>query len=241
MARRYDSNSSKRRILSACVKLFLERGYTETRVADIVREADVTISTFQNIFHTKDGVLYELMQDMFSGQFATAERYSIGATTPAMVYAVETAIQLAIVELDLNVRNVYIEAYTNRETTEFINRQTARRMMTLFSRYLPDYTESDFYEMDVGSAGLMRAYMVRSCDMYFPLERKIERFLSMSLAAYQVPQDEIQAVIAFVQQMDIRAVARNVLEDLFAMLEMHFVIGPKPHADARAHAAADVT
>lgn len=241
MARRYDSKDSKRRILSACVKLFLERGYTETRVADIVHEANVTVSTFQNIFRTKDGVLYELMQDMFSGQFAAAERFAIRGTTPAAIYAVETAIQLAIVELDPNIRNIYIEVYTNRETTAFINRQTALRTKALFGRYLPGYTESDFYEMDIGSAGLMRAYMVCSCDMYFPLERKIERFLSMSLAAYHVPEDEIQAVLSFVQQMDIRTVAKEVLEELFAMLEMHFVIGPKPHADARAHAVANVT
>ena len=60
MPRRYDSADAKRRILTACVRFFLEKGYTRTTVAEIVKEADVSISTFQNVFRTKDGVLVEL-------------------------------------------------------------------------------------------------------------------------------------------------------------------------------------
>ena len=57
MARRYDSKEAKRRILTACVRLFLEKGYTNTKVAEILKEADVSAGSFQNIFRTKDGVL----------------------------------------------------------------------------------------------------------------------------------------------------------------------------------------
>ena len=53
------SLEAKKRILSACVRLFLEKGYRGTTVAEIVREAHVSVSTFQNIFHAKDGVLIE--------------------------------------------------------------------------------------------------------------------------------------------------------------------------------------
>ena len=59
MPRRYDSADAKRRILTACVRFFLEKGYTRTTVAEIVKEADVSISTFQNVFRTKDGVLVQ--------------------------------------------------------------------------------------------------------------------------------------------------------------------------------------
>ena len=54
MARRYDKEDSKRRILSACVKLFIEKGYHNTTLAEILREADVTSSTFQNKMCIRD-------------------------------------------------------------------------------------------------------------------------------------------------------------------------------------------
>ena len=63
---------AKRRILTVCVKLFLEKGYKRTTVAEIVQKADVSNSTFQNIFRAKDGVLTELVEFMFSNQFAMA-------------------------------------------------------------------------------------------------------------------------------------------------------------------------
>ena len=55
MPRKYDSKESKWRILSACVRLFIQKGYHSTTLAEILKEADVTNSTFQNIFHTKNG------------------------------------------------------------------------------------------------------------------------------------------------------------------------------------------
>ena len=44
---------AKKRILTVCVKLFLEQGYKKTTVAEIVQKADVSNSTFQNIFRAK--------------------------------------------------------------------------------------------------------------------------------------------------------------------------------------------
>ena len=95
MPRRYDSAAAKRRILSVCVRLFIEKGYRGTRMADIIHAADVSSSTFQNIFHSKDGVLMELVQFMFENQFALANSLTMGNTSPALLYAVETSIQLA--------------------------------------------------------------------------------------------------------------------------------------------------
>lgn len=69
---------AKKRILTACVRLFLEKGYKGTTVAEIIREADVSASTFQNIFRAKDGVLVELVEFMFGNQFGAARKIAGG-------------------------------------------------------------------------------------------------------------------------------------------------------------------
>ena len=58
--------------------------------------------------------------------------------------------------------------------------------------------------------------MARKCDPYFTLERKIRRFLSMSLSAFQVPEEERERIIAFVAGVDVRAEARKVMDARFA-------------------------
>lgn len=131
---------AKKRILTVCVRLFLEKGYRKATLAEIIDKAEVSYSTFQNIFHAKDGVL----------------------------------------------------------------------------------TERDFYEMEIGSASIMRGYMAHPCDASLTLEKKLRLFLSMSLRAYNVPQEELEQVIGFVEGLDIRTISEQVMQTLFQALAMRY-------------------
>ena len=130
------SLAAKQRILSACVRLFLEKGYKRTTVAEILKAANVSASTFHS--------------------------------------------------------------------------------------YLPDCTERDFYELEIGSSGIICAYLARSCNLYFTLERKLSRFLTMSLSAYSVPPDEQREILAHIRTLDIRGLSEQVMQALFRNLAMRF-------------------
>lgn len=213
---------AKRRILAVCVKLFLEQGYKKTTVAQIVHKAGVSNSSFQNIFRAKDGVLTELVAFMFSSQFGAA-RSAIGEKLPPVyVYAAETAIQMTLTELNENLREIYIEAYTQQEASGYIFRETAKELYAIFGPYQPELTEEDFFHMEIGSAGLMRGYMAYPCDEVLTLEKKLESFLTLSLRGYKVPEQELQQVLAFLDTMDIRTVAQRIMERLFHALEMRY-------------------
>ena len=216
------SLAAKKRILTACVRLFLEKGYKGTTIAEILREADVSASSFQNIFHAKDGVLVELVEFMFENQFRMARQMTGQELPPVYVYAAETAIQMTLTELNENLREIYLEAYTQPEAAEYIHQHTSSELCRIFSPYLPGYTESDFYELEIGSAGIMRGYMARRCDKYFTLERKLRRFLVMSLGAYKVPEAVQEQVLDFIAALDVRSRAEEVMHQLFAALAMRF-------------------
>lgn len=218
MPRRYDREDAKRRILSVSVKLFIERGYEKTTTAEILEKADVTNGTFYNIFSTKNGVLIELTNFVFGHQFEMARNVVGKDADPVLLYAVETAIQLTMTELSNNMRELYVESYSFAETSEYIYQHTSTELAKMFAKYLPDYEESDFYELEIGTAGIMRAYMARPCDKYFKLEMKLERFLNMALCAYKVPEEERKAAIKYVESLDIRGIANDVMQRLFKML-----------------------
>ena len=216
------SLAAKNRILAACAQLFIEKSYNGTTVAEILKTAKVSASTFQNIFGAKDGVLIEFVKAMFGNQFSLARNESMEQFPPVYVYALETAIQLAITEQNENIRDIYVEAYTHADSAELIHQSTAKELKAIFSTYLPGCSESDFYEMDLGSAGMMRSYMARKCDMYFALEQKIRRFLTMSLSAYHVPQEEQEQILNFVLSKDIEGLSRQAVQGLFSALSMKF-------------------
>lgn len=204
------------------MRLFLEKGYKKTTLAEIIEKANVSYSSFQNIFRAKDGALTELVKFMFSNQFSEARSAAEANLPPVCVYAVETAIQMTLTELNENLREIYIEAYTQHEALEYILSETAKELYHIFSPYQPELTQSDFYCMDIGSASIMRGYMAHPCDEEFTLEKKLRLFLTMSLRAYNVPRHEIEQAIGFVERLDIRAISERAMERLFETLAMRF-------------------
>lgn len=165
---------SKKRILTVCVRLFLEQGYKKTTVSEIVHKAEVSNSSFQNIFRAKDGVRTELAAFMFENQFAMARSTAGRQLPPVCVYAVETAIQMTLTELNENLREIYLEAYTQKEASEHILRETAKELFGIFGPYQPELT----------------------------LEKKLRLFLMMNLRAYHVPEAEIAQAVAFIEGLN---------------------------------------
>lgn len=165
---------AKRRILKVCVKLFLEQGYKKTTVAEIIQKAEVSNSSFQNIFRAKDGVLTELVGFMFSNQFSAARQAAGTKLPPVFVYAIETALQITLTELNENLREIYLEAYTQKEASEHILRETAKELFGIFGPYQPELT----------------------------LEKKLRLFLMMNLRAYHVPEAEIAQAVAFIEGLN---------------------------------------
>ena len=222
MAIRSDGLQTKKRILQTCVRLFLENGYHQTTMAQILKAAQVSSSSFQNLFHNKDGVLMELVEFMFENQFSIARSVAGAALPPVYVYAAETALQITLTELNENLREIYIEAYSQKEASEYIMRQTAKELYQIFGEYLPELNEDDFYVLEIGSAGLMRGYMAQPCDEALTLEKKLGGFLTLSLRGYNVPKEQVEQALAFVQRLDIRTIACRIMQELFRALAMRY-------------------
>ena len=239
MARRYDSEAVRNRVLSTSVRLFLERGYHGTTMAAILKEADVSSSSFQNVFGNKDGVMYELMKLMFSEQFSAADSAAalLGPNaSPAFAYALETSVQLTIAELSEIIRDLYLQAYASERSLEYIRRNTAKHLQKFFQQYNPSFDEEDFYQMDIGTSGLMLGFMLRPCDDDFPLDVKIERYLQMSLSALNVPAEERTTIIEGIKQQDLRSIAKAAVKQLFDVLSDTFILSFKRKYSARKNA-----
>ena len=226
MAIRSDGLQTQKRILQACVRLFLENGYHKTTMAHILKEAQVSSSSFQNLFRSKDGVLTELVNFMFENQFGIARHVASAKLPPVYVYATETALQITLTELNENLREIYLEAYTQEQLLGYIQRTTSKELYCIFGPYQPELTEQDFLELEFGTAGLMRGYMANPCTEDFPLERKLNKFLTLALRGYNVPEEELQKVLEFISGLNMRSIAQMVMEELFRQLAMHYDFSP---------------
>ena len=222
MISRNDIKEPKKRILSACVQMFIEKGYKQTTMLDILKESDVSAGTFQNIFHTKDGVLLELIEFMFNNQFSMARNFLSESTSLEILYAIETSIQLTLVELNENLREIYLEAYTQPKLIEYINQKTSSELAKIFSKYNLNWTESDFYEVEIATSGIMRSFMAKKCNQYFTLNKKIKLFLKIAFDVYHVSEAKQIEAIEYISKIDMIETSNKIMKKLFSMLEMTF-------------------
>lgn len=222
MARRYDSKDSKRRILSSCLQLFLEKGYTRTTVAEIIRAADVSASTFQNIFRAKDGVLTDLSKLVMDTQLTESRILVPDNFSPAYIYAMFIAIQLTATELNANLRDIYVEAYTQEESLAYITHTASVELRDMFRAYLPNCGESEFYELELGLSGITRSYMAHPCDRYFTLDRKLRRYYSIALSALNVPREEQTEIANFILSLGMPEITTRIIREFFEKLSVQF-------------------
>ncbi len=219
---RRDGLQTKNRIMTVCARLFLENGYHRTTLQQICKEAQVSTGSFFNLFGSKDGVLLELIRFVYQKQFSFARGAVNQALPPVYVYAVETSIQIAITELSDNLRDIYLEAYTQRKLLEFIQSKTAGELYGIFGQYQPQLAEEDFLAIEFCTAGIMRGCMANPCTAAFPLEKKLHTFLSLTLRALHVPEELIGQVLDFIAGLEIREMTRQVMEELLNQLAVRY-------------------
>ena len=221
--KRYQRTEETRaQVLREAVMLFLEQGYRETTLEQIAACTGRTKSAVLRAYPDKEAILYALVTHMYGAQFSGARSMLGENADPLMVYGVETALQLHVCELSESLWDLYIAAYTLPSTMEYIYRSTAQELQRIFSKYLPDAAQSDFYELDLVSAGVMRGLMARKCDMYFTIDKKVALFLRCAMKVYDVPVEEREAVISRVLAMDLAAMARSTVEKTIRLAQAGF-------------------
>lgn len=210
--------NTRERILGVCAKLFLEKGYKKTTVAEITRQAKASNSSFQHFFGAKDGALTELVKLMYPVEFNASLAGASQDLPPMYVYVAGAVVQLTVTELNENLREVYVEAYAHEETLSFIQTTTAQMIYEAFGSYRPELTLDDFRKLLVGTTGMMRGYMARPCDENFTLEQKLRSYVDSEMRVYGVPEPELQGILDFVEGLDSRSMGRAMVENLFQAL-----------------------
>lgn len=117
---------------------------------------------------------------------------------------------------------LFLENGYEKTTTAQIARRAGMSATSFFAPYLPGAQASDFYELEIASAGVMRGFMGRPCDLYFTIERKLRRFLSCCMRLYCVPEEKQEQVIARVLQMDLRTQAQEIVGEAVRRAEAGF-------------------
>ena len=133
--------------------------------------------------------------------------------------AAETTLQLYMAESSEHIRELYSFAYSQQASSDIIYNKITLKLSEIFKEQYPDFTQGEFYEKELASAGIMRNYMTRPCGIYFTMDRKVNAFLENTFLLYEIPREKIDEAIEFVKQFDFKAMAEYMISNLLSYFE----------------------
>ena len=208
-----------RKILTAATALFMQKGFERTTFVDIAKLSDVPKSKILYEFASKEEILSLLVTKFLDGVAKASDAVSKKLTDDKIqIFMASEVLQIYMAEMSDDMRNLYLAGYSMPKTSEEVLKRRTEILYREFGNMLPYLEFKDFYELEIASMGIMRAYMSVPCTMYFTLEAKTDRLISTILKIYDIDNKRIEEVKEFMKKIDFEAVAKKTVEDVFEEL-----------------------
>lgn len=208
-----------RKILTAATALFMQKGFERTTFVDIAKLSDVPKSKILYEFASKEEILSLLVTKFLDGVAEASDAVSKKLTDDKLlIFMASEVLQIYMAEMSDDMRNLYLAGYSMPKTSEEVLKRRTEILYREFGNMLPYLELKDFYELEIASMGIMRAYMSVPCSMYFTLEAKTDRLISTILKIYDIDNKRIEEVKEFMKKIDFEAVAKKTVEDVFEEL-----------------------
>ncbi len=205
-----------RKILTAATALFMQKGFERTTFTDIAKLSGVLKSKVLYEFSSKEEILVLLVTKFLDGVTVASDAVSKKLTDDkVLILIANEVLQIYMAEMNEDMRNLYLAGYSMPKTSEAVLRRRAEMMYEHFSFSFPEQELKDFYEIEIASMGIMRAYMTIPCDMYFPIEAKAKKLVTMLLRIYKAEEEKINEAIEFISKIDFEAIAKNAVQSVF--------------------------
>ena len=205
-----------KKVLTAATALFIQKGFEKTTIMDISKLSEIPKSKLLYEMKSKEDILVHLVAKFLDGITEASDAVSTKLTDDKLlIFMANEVLQIYMAEMNEDMRNLYLAAYSMPKTSEAVLRRRSEILFDKFGYLFPSFALKDYYELEIATMGIMRAYMSVPCDMYFTLEAKTDRLLSTMLKIYDVEKQTLDEVKEFIKKIDFESVSKNTVDAVF--------------------------
>ena len=210
-----------KKVLTAATALFIQKGFERTTLMDIAKLSGVSKRVIIYEMNSKEGILVHLVDEFLDRVTQESDAEATKHTDDKLlIFMANEVLQIYMAEMSEDMRNLYLSAYSMPKTSEEVLRCRSAMLFERFGYMFPSFELKDFYELEIATMGIMRAYMSVPCDIYFTLEAKTDRLISTMLKIYDLDKKEISRVKDFIKEIDFEELARKTVDDVFDELNI---------------------
>lgn len=218
MARR-KSNLTKLEIMQVAMRMFLEKGFTNTSAKAISNELNISTGNLTFYYPTKEHILLELTKEITQFHTKSIDKIFKKEKNDLYSYCWEVTAQIVLCEENEQAKDIYLAIYSHPLTLQYVKDWTAEKNQKILGERLSDWTYERFRRVENVTCCIERSALTESCTESYTIEEKIRLILTCLLKIYDIGYEEREKVIKEILETDYRKMGHDLLKQLTKYVE----------------------
>lgn len=203
MARNKKSSEKIQRITEISRRLFIQNGYDNTSIRDILNEAGISTGSLYNFFGNKEEILLSIYKDILKQINQTCEEITSGLDNPLLKFSVSIALQAIVFMNNLSRKNIYFAAFQSRLVEQYILEQQNSVVKSLLEDAGLYFTNHEIRIRTVALHACVNAVLEDCLRTQPDLEdhQIYSLLIRIGLAQFDVPDGQIDSIVRKTRQL----------------------------------------
>ena len=215
--RKANREALRKKIIKISRRLFLEQGYENTTVRQILKKAGLSTGSLYHFFKNKEEILLFSLKDALLEISSLTDGMAVKYNEPVPRYALGIALGASEIFKYKHLFNFYDAIYKNESAEYFMINLKVTRMKNLLNELDINFTENEIHARILAIHGATRALMLAKINdqLSASLEEIYSLIVKIALTEFSIPKKQIEKILKLTREIiQAETLSRDLAEKL---------------------------
>ena len=215
--RKANREEVRKNIIKISRRLFLEQGYENTTVRQVLKKAHLSTGSLYHFFKNKEEILLCSLKDALLEISSLTDSIAVKYNEPVLRYALGIAVGISEIFNYKRLFNFYNAIYKNESAENFMISLKVARMKNLLNDLNLHFTDNEIHSRILAIHGATRAIMLALINKQLSahLNDIYSLIIRIALSEFNIPEKKINEIIKLTTKIiQTKAFSRSLAEKL---------------------------
>jgi AcrR family transcriptional regulator len=195
--RKASSEVLKNRIIRISRRLFLEQGYENTSIRQILKKAGLSTGSLYHFFKNKEEILLFGLHDALIEISSLTDSKAAEYKEPLLRYALDVALGTSEILKHKHLFNFYNAVYKNESVENLVISLKVEKMKTLLKDLNLAFSDDEIHSRMLAIHGATRALMIAKINKKLSADLKeiYSLIIRIALTEFNIPRKKIEKIL----------------------------------------------
>jgi AcrR family transcriptional regulator len=215
--RKANREEVRKNIIKISRRLFLEQGYENTTVRQVLKKAHLSTGSLYHFFKNKEEILLCSLKDALLEISSLTDSIAVKHNEPVLRYALGIAVGISEIFNYKRLFNFYNAIYKNESAENFMISLKVARMKNLLNDLNLHFTDNEIHSRILAIHGATRAIMLALINKQLSahLNDIYSLIIRIALSEFNIPEKKINEIIKLTTKIiQTKTFSRSLAEKL---------------------------